>query len=166
MHNQVYVFLIFILNGFLIGLLFDTFRILRKSFKTSNIITNIQDIIFWILSGLLSIYSIFKFTDGTLRIYIFLGILLGYILYLLIFSKIYIGIFVYILTFIKKLLYFTIIVPFSFILRIISKIIFRPLKFIFDKIFVRISDFLKKSAKKVIKNIFIKKNQQEKKDFA
>jgi spore cortex biosynthesis protein YabQ len=166
MHNQVYVFLIFILNGFLIGLLFDTFRILRKSFKTSNIITNIQDIIFWILSGLLSIYSIFKFTDGTLRIYIFLGILLGYILYLLIFSKIYIGIFVYILTFIKKLLYFIIIVPFSFILRIISKIIFRPLKFIFDKIFVRISDFLKKSAKKVIKNIFSKKNQQEKKDFA
>ena len=166
MHNQVYVFLIFILNGFLIGLLFDTFRILRKSFKTSNIITNIQDIIFWILSGLLSIYSIFKFTDGTLRIYIFLGILLGYILYLLIFSKIYIGIFVYILTFIKKLLYFTIIVPFSFILRIISKIIFRPLKFILDKIFIIKSDLLKKSVKKVIKNIFSKKNQQEKKDFA
>ena len=59
MQNQVYTFFIFILNGLLIGILFDTFRILRKSFKFSNIITNLQDIIFWILSGLILIYSIF-----------------------------------------------------------------------------------------------------------
>ena len=166
MHNQVYVFLIFILNGFLIGLLFDTFRILRKSFKTSNFITNIQDIAFWILSGLLLIYSIFTFTDGYLRLYIFIGILLGYILYLLIFSKIYISFSVYIILFIKKIIHLLIMIPINFILKILNIIIFRPLKFIFDKIFVRISDFLKKSAKKVIKNIFSKKNQQEKKDFA
>ena len=44
--NQAYLFLIFIINGIVIGLLFDIFRILRKSFKTSDIITYVQDILF------------------------------------------------------------------------------------------------------------------------
>ena len=57
--NQAYLFLIFALNGFVIGLLFDFFRILRKSFKTADIITYIEDILFWILSGLTVLYSIF-----------------------------------------------------------------------------------------------------------
>lgn len=48
--NQAYLFLIFILNGLLIGILFDFFRILRKSFKTPDFITYIQDICFWILA--------------------------------------------------------------------------------------------------------------------
>ena len=51
--NQAYIFLIFVINGFLIGILFDIFRILRKSFKTKDIITYIEDILFWILTGLL-----------------------------------------------------------------------------------------------------------------
>ena len=41
--NQANLFLIFTINGILIGLLFDIFRILRKSFKTPDIITYIED---------------------------------------------------------------------------------------------------------------------------
>ena len=78
--NQAYLFLIFVLDGFIIGLLFDFFRILRKTFKTSDIITYIQDILFWILTGLIVLYSIFVFNNGEMRIYIFLGILIGIIL--------------------------------------------------------------------------------------
>lgn len=166
MQNQVYIFLIFILNGLLIGLLFDTFRILRKSFKTSSIITCLQDITFWILSGLLLIYSIFKFTDGELRFYIFLGTLLGYLLYLLVFSKIYITISVYIITFIKKLIHIVIIIPISFIFKIFIKIFIRPFKSIFAKIFNNLSKISNKLLKKLKKGIFNDKISQEKKDFA
>lgn len=162
MQNQVYIFLIFILNGFLIGILFDSFRILRKSFKTANFITNIEDIAFWILSGLLLIYSIFKFTDGNLRFYIFFGILLGYLLYLLIFSKIYIKISVYIIMFIKKLVYCLLIIPVKFILKILGKFFITPIKFILQKIFHAISKFVKKIKKTLLKH----KTIQEKKDFA
>ena len=35
--NQAYLFLIFVLDGFIIGLLFDFFRILRKTFKMRGI---------------------------------------------------------------------------------------------------------------------------------
>ena len=39
--NQAYLFLIFMVNGIIIGILFDFFRILRKSFKTADLITYI-----------------------------------------------------------------------------------------------------------------------------
>lgn len=166
MQNQVYTFFIFILNGLLIGLLFDTFRILRKSFKFSNIITNLQDIIFWILSGLILIYSIFEFTDGELRLYIFLGILLGFIAYLLIFSKIYIKVCVDIILVIKKILYYTLILPIEFILKTFKKLIFNPIKNIIMIFFRKMSNPINKSIKKVKKCIVSNKNSQEKKDFA
>lgn len=51
-NNQAELFLIFTINGILIGLLFDFFRILRRSFKTKDIITYIEDILFWILTRL------------------------------------------------------------------------------------------------------------------
>ena len=60
--NQANLFLIFIINGILIGIVFDVFRILRKSFKTSDIVTTIQDILFWIITGIIVLYSIFVFT--------------------------------------------------------------------------------------------------------
>ena len=97
MQNQAYAFIVFILNGFLIGLLFDIFRIFRKSFKTPDFITCLEDFIFWIITGLLLLYSIFKFNNGELRIYIFLGVILGAAIYMLIFSKFFINISVHII---------------------------------------------------------------------
>ena len=88
--NQAYIFLIFVINGLLIGILFDIFRILRKSFKTSDFITYIQDILFWTLTGFLIIFSIYKFNSGEIRIFVFAGLLLGIIFYLLTISKYFI----------------------------------------------------------------------------
>ena len=46
--NQAYLFLIFVINGLLIGLLFDFFRILRLSFKTRDFVTYIeQELLFY-----------------------------------------------------------------------------------------------------------------------
>ena len=80
--NQAYLFLIFSINGIIIGLLFDIFRILRRSFKTSDGITYIQDVLFWILTGLLILYNIWYFNDGEIRIFMFLGIIMGVLIYM------------------------------------------------------------------------------------
>ena len=53
--NQTYLFIIFTIVGIIIGILFDIFRILRKSFKTKDIVTHIEDIFFWILTGIIII---------------------------------------------------------------------------------------------------------------
>lgn len=100
--NQAYLFLVFTINGIIIGLLFDIFRVLRRSFKTSDVITYIQDIVFWILTGLILLYSIFTFSNGEVRFYMFLGVFFGCLLYMLIFSRIFIKVNVKIIVKIKK----------------------------------------------------------------
>lgn len=46
MYSQAQIFLLFFIIGIIIGLLFDFFRVLRKTFKTPDFFTTIQDIIF------------------------------------------------------------------------------------------------------------------------
>ena len=150
--NQAYLFLIFVLDGFIIGLLFDFFRILRKTFKTSDIITYIQDILFWILTGLIVLYSIFVFNNGEMRIYIFLGILIGIVLYILLFSKYVIKINVFIINKIKwfiSIILKIIFMPFKFIFNILKKSLLKPISFIFINIK---KDMYKITKKMTIKN--------------
>ena len=127
--NQAYLFLIFTLDGLLIGLLFDFFRILRKSFKTVNLITYVEDILFWILTGISIIFCMYRFSGGSLRLFMFLGLGFGLIFYMLTFSKMIIAIFVFLLTAIKNTIHQIIkiiIIPFRFIYKMMDKIIFRP----------------------------------------
>ena len=161
MENQAYLFLIFILNGFLIGLLFDTFRILRKSFKTADFITYLEDICFWIMAGSIILYSIFKFNNGELRGYIFVGILCGVLIYMLMFSKIFIKANLVIIKFIKKIYYFAIIIPVSFIYNFLKRIIFKPISFLIINLRKTLSNFILK-----LKKLFFKKKKYNyKKDF-
>lgn len=131
--NQAYLFLIFTINGIIIGLLFDIFRILRRSFKTSDGITYIQDILFWILTGFILLYSIFTFSNGEIRFYMFLGVFLGCLIYMLLFSKYFIKINVKIILVLKKIIgkiLSIVLFPINIIIRFIKKIFFKPINFI------------------------------------
>lgn len=120
--NQAYLFLIFILNGLFIGIIFDIFRILRRSFETPNLVTYIEDCIFWILSAMSFLYTLFVFNNGEIRGYMFIGLLLGIAVYMLFFSKTIVKVSVKIITFFKEALYK------------IFKIIIYPVKIIFEAI--------------------------------
>lgn len=131
--NQAYLFLIFTINGIFIGILFDIFRVLRRSFKTSDIITYIQDILFWILTGFVLLYSVFTFSNGEIRFYMFLGVFIGGLIYMLMFSKYFININVKIIMFIKNIvrkIIFIVIFPIKIVIKFIRKIFFKPIKFI------------------------------------
>ena len=139
--NQLTNFGIYALCGFLIGIFFDIFRILRKSFKTSNLITYIEDTIFGVITGLFLIFMLFDFNNGEIRLYIFVALSIGLILYFLLISKFFIKINVTIITFLKK------------VFITIAKIIFKP--------FRKIAIFLIVKPKKLLLNIF----RQKKKHF-
>lgn len=102
--NQAYLFLVFSMTGVAIGILFDFFRILRRSIKTSNFITYIEDVLFWILTGLLILYNIWYFNNGGIRIFMFLGIILGVLIYMSTLSNIIVKLFSTILQTIIKIL--------------------------------------------------------------
>lgn len=117
--NQAYLFLVFSLTGVAIGILFDFFRILRRSIKTSNLVTYIQDILFWILTGIIVLYSIWYFNNGELRIFVFLGLIIGILIYMTTLSSIIVKIFTKLLVILINILK----VPFKIIYSLISKII-------------------------------------------
>lgn len=155
--NQAYLFLVFTINGIIIGILFDIFRILRRSFKTTDLITYVEDILFWILTGFILLYSIFTFSNGEIRFYMFLAVFLGCLIYMIMFSKYFIKINVKIILIIKNILDKTIsiiIYPIKIIFKILKKLFFKPIKFItinLRKIQLNIPKNILKTEKKKIK---------------
>ena len=149
--NQAYLFLIFVLNGIIISLVFDFFRILRISFKTKDFVTYIQDFLFWVITGVILLYSIFIFNNGEIRLFMFLGLFIGIIIYMLLLSKYIIKVSVTILNFIKKI----VTIPIKFMLKIIKKIFYKPILFTINNIRKNIIKNNKKNGKK--EGIFSKK---------
>ena len=69
--SQEQIFIFFFIIGIIIGIIFDIFRVIRKSFKTPDTITFIEDLIFLILTSILIIFSIIKLNGGEVRFYLF-----------------------------------------------------------------------------------------------
>lgn len=147
--EQLINFFYFILVGTILSIVFDVFRILRKTFKTSDFITNIEDVVFGILTGIIILLSIFLINNGELRFYIFIGIGIGIVIYMLFISKYFIKINVAIINLIKKIiLLFT--KPFKIFVKVLKKLFFKPISFIIINIksFThKISKICKKTAK-------------------
>ena len=105
--NQTYVFLCSLFVGMILAVIFDFFRILRRKGNTPNYVVYIQDIIYWIIVTFIIIMSAFITNDGELRGYMFIGYILGAIIYIVTISR-------YILKSVNKLL--------DFIEKILNKI--------------------------------------------
>lgn len=159
--NQAYLFLIFTLDGIIIGLLFDFFRILRKTIKTKDFITYLEDLIFWILAGTIILYSVFTFNNGEIRLYMFIAIMIGIITYMICISKYFININVTIINIAKKILIKIIKVvamPFIYILKTLKKLLIKPIYFCIINIRKNITKSVKnirnktKKDKKYVKN--------------
>lgn len=151
---QLYSLLIFTISGILVGIFFDIFRVLRKSFKTSDLLTYIEDILFWIITGIFLLFIIFKFNNGEIRSYVIIGLISGIIIYMIAISKHFININVKIISFIKKI--FNILsYPIKLILNILRKILLKPILFFvinIKKINKNFSTFYIKKTKNIIKN--------------
>lgn len=84
---QVYVFLTTLYGGVIMGLIYDIYRIFRFYSRPKRVKTFIEDIIFWIILSIL-VVSIVMYTNwGELRGYIFVGFLIGAIIYNKLLSK-------------------------------------------------------------------------------
>ena len=132
--DQLYKLICFIITGISIGIIFDIFRIIRKSFKVPDIITYIQDFLFWCITGIILLFSIFTFNNGELRAYIFIGIILGFILHIILISKYFIKFFVFLIKILKKVIGY----PIMFVFQFIKQNIFRPIYTIMIKIYHKI----------------------------
>lgn len=86
-NTQAFTFLCSIAGGVVIAFIYDLFRIKRKAFKTGNLMTYVEDILYWLLVAVVMFTTVYYSNEGELRSYLFIGALIGVVLYALLLSK-------------------------------------------------------------------------------
>ena len=81
--SQIQIFLYAIVFGVMLGILYTSFYILRKTFSSNKIQDFVYDLSYFIVCGFLTFIFIFTFNFGEVRIYILFGELLGFSIYYL-----------------------------------------------------------------------------------
>ena len=80
MNRQVALFIFSLINGMAVGGLYDFYRVIRGFEKPGKIITAIQDILFWIFTGVLifalMMYTNFAYMSFNVFVYNALGIVI------------------------------------------------------------------------------------------
>ncbi len=139
---QTDIFLLSLGLGFILGVLYDFFRLLRLTLSKSKILTIVFDILYFALLGLSTFLFILALNKGEIRSYIIIGEILGFLFYYFSLGILAVKVTDILTAFFKKL--------FSLIFRILSA----PFRLIF-RAFYRFSaflrDFFKKQEKKSLK---------------
>lgn len=122
MNRQVTLFIFSLLSGVAVGVLFDFYRVIRGLKESGKVITAIEDILFWILTGVL-IFLFMMYTNYaymSFNVFMYNGI--GLLLYFFMVSKYAIRLWDKVLNFLNS------------IIRVAINWIFYPLRIIFHKI--------------------------------
>ena len=99
-----------LLSGLIFGVLFDIFRIVRRSFDEKGRMINFFDGLFWMVYTVLFIRRIFIINGGDLRWFVFAGVILGVLLYFSLLSRIFMPIGTFLMKLIKKCIKFAVAV--------------------------------------------------------
>lgn len=78
---QLYQLGIMVLTGALIGFVFDAYRAMRHAKRPGIAATALGDALFWAMATLTVLAAVFYANWGEVRVYVFLGLTLGAVLY-------------------------------------------------------------------------------------
>lgn len=167
MNEFIMLELKFFLSSFLWGAIlfaaYDLLRVYRNVFRHCKFVIAIEDIVFWIIAGILIFRMMYQMNDGTIRYYSIISILIGMKLYQVIFSVRIVILLSAVLLAIKNLiinfLHF-LASPLQFVLKKI-RMFFGFLTKMFKKRVGLIVSCLKKQLKKHTKKFKIKRKKKQ-----
>lgn len=79
--DEAISFIIFVGIGFIFSIIFDLFRAIRSVKKPKNGVVYIQDILYFLIIGIILLISILNIRKDAFRLYLILGIVLGIVIY-------------------------------------------------------------------------------------
>lgn len=122
--TQIKTFLLIAATGIFLGVLFDTYRVIRKCYRPSNLITSLADLIYCLIASAIAFAALLAGNWGELRFYVFIALIIGLVAYYRLASKRVINMIMALLKLIAKgwrmvklTFVFTIIKPAKFIAR-------------------------------------------------
>lgn len=119
--TQVSDFIGFVFIGILLAIIFDFFRTYRILKRISTFSVIVQDIIYFFISMFVIAKGIINILNSSMRFYIFIAVILGFVIYNFTLSKYVIKIYKMIFNASKEILEF-LLLPFYIILRVIVKL--------------------------------------------
>jgi spore cortex biosynthesis protein YabQ len=132
--------------GVVIGLFFDLYRISRGFIRPQWWLTQVGDIVFWLIATMIAFFILFKGNWGEVRPYVFISVAIGFYIYTKVISKRFQKVTLQIIRFIQKTINLLIRMV-LFPIRLLQRIILVPIGLI---------TYSFHQAKKIIKGIFRK----------
>ncbi|MFR1709924.1 MAG: spore cortex biosynthesis protein YabQ [Clostridium sp.] len=126
MGRQITLFIFSLFSGMLVGIFFDVYRVIRGFEEPGTVITAIQDLLFWILTGII-VFIFMMYTNYaymSFNVFVYNGI--GLFVYFKLFSHIFL------------LGYGKILNAILTIFRVMFYYLFYPIRIIFHKIIKKI----------------------------
>lgn len=139
--EQAFLFLTCVKTGIIMGILYDIIRVIRRIVEHPNWIVHVEDLLYWITCGCFAFVMIFWKNYGQIRSFVFLGILIGGILYFSTVSSYFIKI-------ITQIIKSFIIVPIGCII----KVIIIPFRYLYN-IYLNINKKCKKQKNKILNQL-------------
>ena len=102
MTGQAWLFLSAVFVGAAIGLLYDAFRIFRKTARHSGFAVQLEDFFFWIAATGLTFYYMLHRNYGEIRPFYMVGIAIGAVLYFATISRFVLVVFVAVINYLKR----------------------------------------------------------------
>ncbi len=131
--EQVYIFLYAILAGAIAAFLYDLLRIKRRAIKTGVIFVGLEDILYWLTVAVFLFVTVYNSNSGQMRGFIFIGNVIGVMLYEALLSNLIIKSSMMVIRLIIKILKF-IWMAISYPFKLLYKIISIPVAFMFSLI--------------------------------
>jgi len=102
MSGQAWLFLSTVLVGAAIGLLYDAFRIFRRTAPHRSLAVQLEDLLFWLAATGLTFYYMLHRNSGEIRPFVLLGVAIGLVLYFATISRLVLTVFVAVVEYVKK----------------------------------------------------------------
>jgi spore cortex biosynthesis protein YabQ len=163
---QTQMFLLSCGFGFLLGILYDAFRIFRMAFFSNKYVIVVQDILYFGLAGYLTFSFLLVMNFGEIRGYVILGEVFGWIIYYGSIGKVVFDTFSRIIDTVKKIIEFIITAlsaPFYLLFRVTAKLsrkIGEFCKKIYEKIIIKLRITLKHGKDLLYNHIMVRKKNK------
>ena len=120
--TQFCTMLAMIAMGSFFGAALDTYSRFLKRSKRKRWLVFINDVLFWVLYGLLTFYVLYHVNFGEIRFYIFIAIICGFAAYQALFKKIYLHL--------LEICIRVVISIYEFIVKTLQTLLVRPIRWI------------------------------------
>ncbi|MDR3559994.1 MAG: spore cortex biosynthesis protein YabQ [Negativicutes bacterium] len=85
--GQLETFLITIITGMVLGMMFDFYRIMRGVFRPRWLVTSVTDLLYWLLATAVVFVALLLGNWGEIRLYVFFGLFAGILCYFRLLSR-------------------------------------------------------------------------------